>query len=223
MNVRSPFIWHVVSVASVFLVPLLLPTDAFGQFQNTPLASQAPTTGQTGGQAAGGVASGMANTSFGGGFSFDQAFGATILGQNLGAGGTAFRALGAGGAFGLGLGGGFGRGMNNPFGNRSQNQQDGKIRAKITLGFPYAGPPSELHTQTINATLRRLPLPERLRDVQVVIDGEKAIASGNVGSKDDIDILQQLVLLEPGIYEVDISGLQLTDGGPETVTAPLEF
>ncbi|MEM8734276.1 MAG: hypothetical protein AAGG44_08640 [Planctomycetota bacterium] len=135
------------------------------------------------------------------------------LGGTTGLGGGFGRLGGFGGGFG-GFGGGFGGGL----GGFNQQQNDAKIRATIKLGFKYEPPRSSLRTQRLNATLRRLPLPSKFQGVQVAINDRTAFVSGRNVAEEDRDVLEQLVLLEPGIDDVEFADFSASDRSQPQVT-----
>lgn len=171
---------------------------------------------QTGQAAVGGTDIGQ---EFGGEFTFDSGGfgGAGFGGANQNAGrlgglGGGLGGFGGGlGGFGGGLGGfggGFGGGGfgGGGFGGQGQQNNQSKIRATVKLGFTIERPPAEVRARNVNATLRRLPLPKKFQSVNVSIDGGTAIINGAASNVEDVDVLKQLLLLEPGVYDVRFAG-----------------
>lgn len=186
--------------------------------QDNPTASGAAGGGLSLG-AAGQSGAGLDGSSFGSGFNFDSQFGTSAIGTTNNSGsalGTAFGvnqlsnfglSLGTLGAFGSGAfrGGAFGQ-------QQSQQQNQNRIRAKVTVGFAYSPPVPQQVEYNANTTLAKLPLPARFQDVEVRMDGTTAILQGTPRPQADIDLLTQLLLLEPGVYKVDSEAL--TEAAP---------
>lgn len=183
--------------------------------------------GAGGGAGGAGGLGGQANSGggFGSGFSFDPRFGATTFGNPAGGAGGAFGNrmgnMGMGG-LGMGMGGmgmggmGFGRGMGGfgMGGMGSQQQQQSRVRPTVRLGFEVERPSVVTRSQQVQMTLSRLPQAQRFSGVNVVLDGRRAIATGALANPQDAALLRQLLLLEPGVYEVDISQLNPANDGP---------
>ena len=72
-------------------------------------------------------------------------------------------------------------------------------------------------------TLTRLPQPERFAGVSVQLDGRTAVATGSLNNPRDAELLKQLLLLEPGVYEVDVSQVTAAAAtGTPSAVLPLE-
>ncbi|MFN3190650.1 MAG: hypothetical protein ACE361_09020 [Aureliella sp.] len=179
---------------------------------------------QTGTAAAGG--STPTATPTGQDFDFSNTFGGTQIGINSGngfgtaglGGNTGLGRLGGLGGFGGGFGGlgGFGGGFGGGLGGFNQ-QNDAKIRATIKLGFAYEPPKPSFRAQRLNATLRRLPLPSKFQGVQVAINDRTAFVSGRNVAEGDREVLEQLVLLEPGIDDVEFADFSASDRSQQEV------
>ncbi|QDV26647.1 hypothetical protein [Aureliella helgolandensis] len=158
----------------------------------------------------------ITESSFGNGFAFDAGFGGNVFGGNTAAaalGGAALGRSGFGGGFG---GGGFGGGR----GAQNQNQQnETKVRATVKLGFKIDGPPPALRSRQLNSTLARLPLQRQFANIHVVMDGSTAVLSGIAKNPEDLGVLRQLLLMEPGVQEVNLSQIQTPVSEPELVPA----
>lgn len=194
---------------------------------------------------------------FGSGFSFDPRFSATTVdnpfggggmnagragaagmgGLGMGMGGMGMGGLGMGGMGGMGLGMGMGMGMGGlgmggfgMGGMGMQQQQQSKLRPTVRLGFEVERPSPVRRSQQAQMTLSRLPQAERFAGVNVVMDGNRAIATGSLENSADAGLLRQLLLLEPGIYQVDVSQLTPSERsatasenqGPENLELPPE-
>lgn len=193
--------------------------NTFGQgFSFGSSASQVGTTGA--GMAGTGMAGGTGGTgTFGSPFSFNSAntgtatgmtgmnrMGMGMGGMSMGMGGMGMGGMGMGG-MGMGRGGMGGMGMNNRGGMGNTMQQRAQIRPTVKIGFESTLPSSEQRTQQVSATVSRLPQPERFQGANVTVEGRKAIVTGSLPKQADANLLKQLLLLEPGIYEVDLSAL----------------
>ncbi len=202
-------------------------------------------TGQTGGGQAGalsgfgaqtGGATGTGATAAAGQaspFSFDPRFSATPFGSAFGTGG-----LGGVGGFGGGLGGlgggfggggfggggfgGGGFGGRGGFGQNSQQQQNQtKIRATAKVGFKYTAPQPQARAANLRSTLTRLPITERFNQAQIDFNGRTAVVSGSFEDADDIDVLKQLLLLQPGIEDVDVRNATSSAAANSVVPSPV--
>jgi hypothetical protein len=188
-------------------------------FGTTSGTSGFGTTGGTTGGSGLGQTSGVG--SFGQGFTFNGGFGlgASPMGMT-GMGGRSSFGMGMGG-MGMGMGGmgmggmgmggmgmgGRGGATGGRSGGMGGTQQQYQIRPTVKLGFTVATPSAAQRTQQFTSTIARLPQPERFAGVNVKVEGRKAIASGKLVSKADAKLLKNLLLMEPGIYDVDISAL----------------
>lgn len=144
------------------------------------------------------------------GSSFDAGFGATQMASSLATAAAISRVTGSsmggrggfgGGGFG---GGGFGggRGGRGGFGGNNMNQNtqnENKVRAVIRIGFPIERPASSYTSSRINQRLAAMPLPPSMTKVQISMDGRIAVLQGQVGSPEDVNLLERLLSLEPGI------------------------
>ena len=230
-----------------------LSTNALAQTRTTGNTGTGGTTGQfgtgqqtgglTGGSAAGSAGFGSLQTSnmasqFGQGFNFNPAFSSAGLrspfGNNVGMMGMGGRGmmgmggLGMGG-FGMGMGGmGMGgMGGRNQQGNRGSgmggNQQP-SLRPTVKLGFETVLPSNNQRQQQVQVSMSRIPQADKFMGANVQIQGRKATVSGSV-PPDKVRVLKQLLLLEPGIYEVDLSqvnkGSASSAAAGEQVPAPL--
>jgi hypothetical protein len=205
-----------------------------------------PTDGTGGRNLGTGGVGGQANTggAFGGGFNFDPRFNATTFGNPFGAAGggignrmgnMGMGGLGMGGmgGMGMGMGGmgmggmGFGRGMGGfgMGGMGMQQQQQSKLRPTVRLGFEVERPSAVRRSQQVQMRLSRLPQAQRFSGVDVVMDGSRAIATGSLANPADAGLLRQLLLLEPGVYEVDISQLNAASDNkiPESIGSAPEL
>jgi hypothetical protein len=120
------------------------------------------------------------------------------MGMGMGMGGMGMGGMGGG------RGGQTGRGGAGGMGGTQQQYQ---IRPTVKLGFEVARPTSQQRTQQFTSTIARLPQPQRFAGVSVKVDGRTAIATGKLANTADATLLKNLLLMEPGIYEVDISAL----------------
>jgi hypothetical protein len=105
---------------------------------------------------------------------------------------------------GLGRGGMFG--MNNMMGGMGtqQNQQQGKVRTHLRLGFETPGQPAGTvgprFTQVVQRVLDRPDVGGG--QVSVTLEGSTAVLTGTVASKHARDVVERLAMLEPGIGAV---------------------
>ncbi len=128
----------------------------------------------------------------------------------------------------MGMMGGFGRngmfGMNNMmFGGMGtqQNQQQGKVRTHMRLGFESPGQPAgsvgPRFTQVIQRVLDRPDVGGG--QVSVTLEGSTAVLTGTVASKHARDVVERLALLEPGIGAVR-NELTVRPGEPTRASEP---
>jgi hypothetical protein len=210
-------------------------TGGSGGLTNFGSSGFGATGGTTGGLTTGGSTTGAiggvgGTGGFGQGFTFNSGLGlgASPMGMS-GMGGMTGRS-GFGGMGGMmGMGGmGMGMGMGGMGGGRGGQtgrggaggmggtQQQYQIRPTVKLGFEVARPSGQQRTQQFTSTIARLPQPERFAGISVKVDGRTAIATGKLGNTADATLLKNLLLMEPGIYEVDISALT----GQKNSTSP---
>jgi osmotically-inducible protein OsmY len=108
-------------------------------------------------------------------------------------------------SFGGGLGGfggnSFGGGTNRTGGNQSQSKNT--LRTTMKPIVVVQSVPAAQRTTEIQSRMSRLRLPERYRDVQVTVEGRKAILTGVADSADDVKFIARLLSLEPGIDSVE--------------------
>lgn len=146
-------------------------------------------------------------TGFGGGTQgslIDNAVGAAVGGAAASRT-TGLGAFGAGTAFGLGnsFGAtGFGGGFGGFGGQNTQQETQTPIRFTLKLGFAFKRPSPEEVMLRIRSRITRIPLPAKFDSLDVKMDGHTAIVAGQVPNKDDAFVVEQLLLLEPGIDKV---------------------
>ncbi len=133
-------------------------------------------------------------------------------GMGMGMGGMGMGMGGMGMGMGMGGMGGRGQQQNGRGGMGGSGQQQYTLRPTVKLGFDVPTPNSQARGQQIQLTMARLPQPSRFAGANVSIDGRRAIVTGNV-DKSQREILKRLLLLEPGIYEVDMSQLDGATSG----------
>lgn len=73
---------------------------------------------------------------------------------------------------------------------------------RYVVGFDYPLPTNEAMEATLGRQLLRVPGMERLGPIEVSVVGQTATLRGEVASQHQSDVAEQLVLLEPGIREV---------------------
>ncbi|HBE71790.1 MAG TPA: hypothetical protein DDW52_26905 [Planctomycetaceae bacterium] len=198
MKIFKPQI--LVAAISGFLVAL--PQFAFGQLQ-----TGAPTDAATGGTATTPTISGSARQPFQGlqsgfGASAQQTpFGSTALGVGtaVGLGNSFGNAFGGFGGFGGGFGG-FGGGFGGAGFGQTQNQTP--IPFTLKLGFRPKLKPTEQVVREVKARLTRIPLPPKFDRVMIDVQAGTAVLRGNVPTRDDAQVAEKLLLLEPGISTV---------------------
>lgn len=121
--------------------------------------------------------------------------------------------LGMGGAGGLGrmngLGGlgGMNRnraggGMNNMNSMNGNSQTENKVRAVVRLGFDAPATDAAQTKTQISARVGRMSLPDRMKQVQIEMEGRTAILRGNVPSESDKRMMERLLSLEPGVSKI---------------------
>lgn len=197
-----------------------------GGGQTGGLSGLSSQTGSASGTAAGGQAAA---------FSFDPRFSATPFGSAFGTGGLGGVGGLGGGLGGIGgLGGGFGGGRfggmggfgggfggRGGFGQNQQQQNQTKIRATAKVGFDYNAPQPQAQATAVRSTLARLPIPERFNQAQIDFNGRTAVVSGSFEDADDIAVLKQLLLLQPGIEDVDIRNAKSSSAAGSVVPEPV--
>jgi hypothetical protein len=220
-----------------FLIGILMAATTASVFAQTGGINRPGGTGNTGGTGMGGAANtgatgvtGSGTGQAGSSFNFDPRFGAATFANPFGATGGAANAnrLGGMGMGGMGMGGmgmgmggfgmggfGLGMGMGGRMGGMGmQQQQQSRLRPTVRLGFEISRAPTQQRSQRAQATLSRLPQSERFAGTDVRIDGERAIVTGSVRNAADAGLLKQLLLLEPGIFEVDVTELVAVQDRP---------
>ncbi len=174
------------------------------------------TTGGIGGLGGGGLTGGLGGGGLGGlgGGGLGGIGGGGLGGLGGGGLGGGFGGLGGGlggigggrNAFGGGLGGfgggGFG-GTNRLGGGGNQGQSRTTLRTTMKPILEVTPVTSEQRTTNIQSRMSRIRLPERYRDVQVAVQGRKAILTGVVDSEEDVKFIARLLSLEPGIDSVE--------------------
>ena len=228
----------------IFVTLLVLASSSANAQFGANTGNTSNTGGTTGGGTTGGNAAttGAASTQFGQAFNFgSNGFAATGMtnpfgnttttgrtGGMMGMGGMGgMGMMGMGGMGGMGMGGmgmgGMGMGGMGGRGQQQQGrggmggtgQQQSTMRPTVKLGFDVPMPNSQARSQQIKVTMARLPEPSRFAGANISIDGRKAIVSGSV-DKSQREVLKRLLLLEPGIYEVDMSKLASATAGEST-------
>lgn len=180
--------------------------NAAAQF-GIPSQSGAPAGGAQAGGAAGLGGTGAANSPFGA-----NAFGGATGGTGLGGvGGLGGGIGGLGGGFGGGLGGlgGIG-GLGGLGGSRNRNQLgggrnangNGQIRAVVRPDIEFNQATRNESFNTIPERMARLPLPERLRNISATIESGVVVLRGSVLTESDKRMVEKLVMLEPGVNQV---------------------
>lgn len=143
-------------------------------------------------------------------------------GMGLGGMGMGGMGMGGMGMGGMGMGrGGMGGGGN--MGRGGNQQQQIQVRPTVKVGFDSNLPTAQARTSAVRTTMTLLPQPERFRGVTVQVEGRKAIVTGTLAKQTDARVLRHLLLLEPGIYEVDLSALEKANAsaaGPATEAVP---
>lgn len=112
-----------------------------------------------------------------------------------------------------GMRGGFG-GMN------SQMNQQPSVRATVRLGFQVAPQPPAQLARSVSSRLTRLPIPDRLKTLNVEMNGRTAVLRGTVSNQDDIRLLENILSLEPGIDKVD-NQLVVSNASNTVVPTPI--
>lgn len=170
------------------------------------------------GAAGGGLGGGMAG--FGGNVAAGSPFGANAFGG--GAGGVSGGIGGLGGGLG-GLGGGIGGlggglgglggigGLGGLGGSRTNRDQlgggrnasgKGQIRAVVRPDIDFNQGARNASFNTIPERMSRLPLPERLRNISATVESGVVVLRGSVPTESDKRMVEKLVMLEPGVTQV---------------------
>jgi len=128
------------------------------------------------------------------------------MGMGMGMGMSGMGGMGMGG-MGMGMGG---MGMGGMGMGRSgmQQQSQTKVRPTVVLGFEVARPSPQQRAQQVQLNLTRLPQPQRFAGVTVQVEGNRAVVSGSLKEPKDADLLRQLLLLEPGVFQVDMQQME---------------
>ncbi len=121
-------------------------------------------------------------------------------GQQGGFGGMGGFGMGGMGGFGMG---GMGRGMMGMFGGQQQQQPGANLRFPFVVRFQVAPLIPEVTRQKAETRLTKLPALSRFNKVAVALADGKATLSGEVVSAKEKSLIERLVLLEPGITDVD--------------------
>lgn len=172
---------------------------------------QQPQTGTATGQATGGLTQVQPSTDrvpFSGLSGFGASnqqnpFGSSALGVGtaVGLGNSFGNAFGGFGGFGGGFGG-FGGGFGGA-GGFGQTQNQTPIPFTLKLGFRPKLKPTEQVIGEVKARLTRIPLPPKFDGVTINVQAGKAVLRGTVPTKDDAQVAEKLLLLEPGISSID--------------------
>lgn len=126
-----------------------------------------------------------------------------------GMGGMGMMGMGGMGMGGMGMGGmGMNRNQQNMRGGTGTGQQY-QVRPTVKLGFDPSLPTTQARSQNIRATMTRIPSAEKFAGANVTVEGRKAIVTGTI-DKDKVEVFKRLLQLEPGIYEVDMSQVNVT-------------
>jgi hypothetical protein len=99
---------------------------------------------------------------------------------------------------------GRGRGGQNQNQNQAggaNNQQQRTIRPQLVVAFTPPTPTSELVAARLSTRMKKIP-KAGFKDVNVEVDGRKAILRGEVSSEDDSRMAAMMARLEPGIRSV---------------------
>lgn len=213
-------------------------SEALAQFQSSPLSSQGRTSTGTFGNRTVGAAGGLSarsGTMFGGGGAGGSVAGTTQQNQQVGMieGSERFLRANRQGQF-VGADtadtrqiGSFGQAVSNFIqspnfrNNRDANQQlttqtrtRPPYRTTLRVGFDYVAPePNALSAQLTNQ-LRRARLGPLQSSVVVEVQGHTAILRGQVATAHARALAEQLVLLEPGIEQVD-NQLEVAEPAPQ--------
>ncbi|MBX3424001.1 MAG: hypothetical protein KF752_20785 [Pirellulaceae bacterium] len=119
--------------------------------------------------------------------------------------------IGMGMGMGMGMGGfgmgGFGMNRSGMGGMGGNQQQRPKLRPTVSVDFEVDRPTNQQRLNQVQVNLSKLPQPGRFTGVNVQMVGSKAVVTGSLPNSKDADVLKQLLLLEPGIYEVDVRSL----------------
>lgn len=202
-------------------------SEALAQFQSSPLSSQGRTSTGTFGNRTVGAAGGLSARSgsmFGGGGAGGSVAGATQQNQQVGMveGSERFLRSNRQGQF-VGADtadtpqiGSFGQALNNfiagPNGRNArdanqslntQTQNRRPYRTTIRVGFDYPAPAPGTLAAQLTTQLQRARLAPSQNSVVVEVQGHTAILRGQVATAHARALAEQLVLLEPGIEQVD--------------------
>lgn len=122
----------------------------------------------------------------------------------MGMGGMGMGGMGMGG---MGMGGMGGMGRNQQQNQRmgANGQQQYTLRPTLKLGFAPTLPSNEIRSSQIQTTMARIPQAQQFAGVNVQVSGNTAFVSGNI-APDQAQVLRRLLMLEPGIYQVQLPG-----------------
>lgn len=154
--------------------------------------------------------------------SIQSAFSGAALGGNALGGNTGLTNFGRGFVGGGIAGGGFGGGGFGGGGAGQNQENQTPIPFTLKLGFkPKLRSPAEV-ARTLTSRMVRLPLPVKFANMSVAVQGTTAIITGQVPTHEDAEVAKQLVLLEPGIEDVqnDLSWQRENDWDQPEVVFP---
>lgn len=166
--------------------------------------------GASGGASGGGSGSAFGANAFGGstGGGFGGGFGGG-LGGGLGGLGGGLGGLGGGlgGLGGLGGIGGLGGGLNNRnrtngFGGQGNQQGKKPIRATVKPDFQISPNSIPAVTNRIEERISRSPIQQRLRNINIGVEGGEVTLRGTVATEADKRLMERLMKLEPGVDSV---------------------
>lgn len=183
-----------------------------------------PQSGATGGGAGGigGIGGATGGTAgFGGNAAGGSPFGANAFGggaSGIGGLGGGIGGIGGGGfggglgGFGGGLGGlggigglgglGGGRNSRNQLGGGRNANGKGQIRAVVRPDIEFNQDARNASFNTIPERMSRLPLPERLRNISATVESGVVVLRGTALTESDKRMVEKLVMLEPGVTQV---------------------
>ncbi|XZE44755.1 BON domain-containing protein [Pirellulaceae bacterium SH467] len=189
------------------------------EYSRINAAAQFGIPSQSGAPSGGAGGTGGGTTGFGGAPAGGSPFGANAFGGGtLGAGGLGGGIGGLGGGLG-GLGGGFGGGLGGLGGigglgglggSRNRNQLGGgrnangkgQIRAVVRPDIEFNQDARNTSFNTIPERMARLPLPERLRNISATVESGVVVLRGTALTESDKRMVEKLVMLEPGVTQV---------------------
>jgi hypothetical protein len=102
------------------------------------------------------------------------------------------------------------RNLNRNMNRNNQNQRPAgssenerpPVRLRLELGFAAATAAPSAMAENINSRLARLAVDHRIGQPQIVVEGDTVVLRGTAESESQRRVLEQYILLEPGVMSV---------------------